>query len=73
MPWSDRDELAPHWPRLRLKALRCVGFTPEANAEEWCERRLLSRIHNTRSSSEQKSNQLQRATLRFVRLATPVR
>jgi len=37
---------------ITLAALEAEGFamrglfTPGANAEEWCERRLLSRIHN---------------------------
>ena len=44
-PGAGRDR-RPRWRRSRPKALRMRGrFTPGAAADEWCERRLLARIH----------------------------
>ena len=44
--WS-RTRSPPRWSRWRSKGFALRGrFTPGSNAEEWCDRRLLARIHH---------------------------
>ena len=44
---GSRTTSAPHWRHWRSRASQCAAASRRAsNAEEWCDRRLLARIHH---------------------------